>query len=161
MFGWNYLASQDSGGVTIQIARLLLANKADLPASLQLDQAKSLDDTPVVGELLFIVQNNAQVPVNVYPDQGQVIAGSEQIELLEFARGNRLGEDVSGTLYPGVKRIGGLWFGFRRTSLEQIQSLRVVIKHPFDESLNSLGPDFDFALDLTVRKQDPLPEELK
>ena len=65
------------------------------------------------------------------------------------------------SFYPGVKRIGGLWFGFRRTSLEQIQSLRVVIKHPFDESLNSLGPDFDFALDLTVRKQDPLPEELK
>ena len=44
VFGWNYLASQDSGGVTIQIARLLLANKADLPASLQLDQAKSLDE---------------------------------------------------------------------------------------------------------------------
>jgi hypothetical protein len=159
VFAWNYIAEQESGGIKLQIARVLIGEKS----ALQQNFSENLfGDVPVVGMLIFIVTNTtSDKTISVYPDQGVVIVGSEQIELREYMMLGNFGEHIGGDIFPGVKKIGGLWFGIKRTPLSDVLKMKIVINRPTDESISPLGPDFIFELDLSNRQFEPLPDELK
>lgn len=159
-FAWNYVGSQDNGGVVITIARLVLADKSILTDQ-NFAALPIFDDKLVVGELIFIVENKTDKVISVYPEQGTVIAGSEQVALREYMFGATFGEDFSGEIFPGVKAIGGIWYGLRRTMVDEIISLVVSISGPIDAEFNRLGPDYNFTIDLTDRKDEPIPPELQ
>ena len=158
-YAWNYLGSIDSGGITIEVSRIILADKSAVP-----DQDFSLfttfDDKPVVGMLAFKVINNTQQIISVYPDQGRVIIGSEQIELIDYLFGS-FGDSIGGEIFPGVTKIGGLWFGVKRIPLAEIQAITINFSAPHDANFTSLGPDYTFTFDLSTRMNEPLPDELK
>ncbi len=156
---WNYLASQESGGITVDIARVVFANKKDINQDFIIISA--FDDTPVIGEIIFKVKNNSQQVLNVNPDQGTVVVATEQIPLKEWMTLATFGESVGGDISPGMTKIGGLWFGLKNTPLEDIQNMTISFSGPSTESNDRTGPDFNFALDLSNRQNQEVPEELK
>ncbi len=160
-FAWNNIASQESGGLKIEIARFVLADKSTIKQDFTMGGFTNIfDDRPVVAEIIFKITNPTDKKISIYPDQGVVIAGSEQIQLFDFFL-SEFGDTISGEIYPGVTVIGGIWFGFKRTSVNEITSVTLTFSGPSDENLNTLGPDFNFILDLTNRQDQPLPNELK
>jgi len=161
-FGWNYLASQDSGGVIVQIARVLFGNRAAMPPDFRFDEIELFQDRPVVGEIVFIVENSTPSTVQIYPNEADVLVGAEQINLLEFAfPETQFGDEFSGDIPSGARVIGGIWFGLKRTPLEQINSMTIAFESPGNETSYSLGPDYNFVLDLSIKKHDPIPDELR
>lgn len=157
-YAWNFIASQNSGGVNVEIARFVLAEKTAAPQDFGLIEA--FNDRPVVAEIIFRISNSTDKKISIYPDQGTVVAGSEQIELLDFFLAS-FGDTFSGDIFPGVTVIGGMWFGFKRTPIEEITTVTINFLGPFDENFNTVGPDINIVLDLSTRQNQPLPDELK
>ena len=161
-FAWNYIAREESGGLQVEIARFVLADKTAVDEDLTAGGLTTIfDDRPVVGEIIFIITNPTQRIISVYPDQGKVIGGGEQIELLEFASATEFGDNFSGEIHPGVTVIGGIWFGFKRTPIDQITSVTIVFNAPHNQNFDSLGPGFKIVLGLNDRQNQPMPDELK
>ncbi len=162
-FAWNFLGEQESGGVKVEIGRVLIAEKSAIDQDFSKDgKDTTFDNRLILAEIIFIVSNNTDKVISIYPDQGKVIASGEQVDLVDFLwAGTNIGDNVSGEIYPGVTVIGGLWFGFKRISLSDIQEMTIVFDAPTDENYNTLGTDFKFVLDLSDRKFEPLPEEFK
>lgn len=160
-FAWNYVGKQNSGGVILTIARVVVADKSAVNADFS--PVSVFNNRNVVASLVFIVQNTTSKTISIYPDQGKIVGGNEQINLRDFMIGGaRFGENFSGDLLPGVQATGGIWFGFQRTQLQDIQSLQVNISAPFDaSSFTPLGPDYNFVIDLRQRKDDAIPPELQ
>lgn len=159
IYAWNNIAEIDSGGVKIQIARLVLGDKlaVDQPFS----QVSTFDDRPVVAAIIFIIQNTSTKTAMVYPDQGKVVAGGEQVDLTEFMLFGTFGDDLGGDIFPGVTKIGGIWLGFKRTPVQDIQNMLISINAPLDENFNTIGGDYRFDIDLSERKNDSLQDSLK
>jgi len=159
-FAWNYITSQESGGIKVEIARLLIADKTAIP-DVDFSFVTSFDDKPIVGEIVFKITNNSQQTLSIYPDQGTVIVGGEQIELIEYLMLATFGDSVGGEIFPGVTKIGGIWFGIKRTSVTEIQQITIAFSAPHDANFTSLGQDFNFTIDLSNRQDQPVPDELK
>ena len=158
-FAWNYIASQESGGLLVEITRLSIADKNAV--SQNFSDYSIFDDKPVVGEFVLKMTNNSDKVISIYPDQGIVVIGSEQIELDEYMFVNTVGDDLGGDIYPGVTKIGVIWFGIKRSAVKDILSLTFTFNRPIDANWNDLGDDFNFIIDLSERKNDPIPDELK
>ena len=76
VYAWNYLASQDSGGLTVQIARVLIGEKSAVGIDFSNGGTYTLfDDKPVVAEIDFIISNKTDKTINIYTDQDMVVAG--------------------------------------------------------------------------------------
>lgn len=159
-FGWNYLGSQDSGGLVVEIVRLVIADKTSVP-ELDFSLITTFDDKPVVGEIVFRVINNTQQTLSVYPDQGTVIVGGEQIPLTEYMMMATFGDSIGGDIFPGVTKIGGIWFGVKRTPVAEIQNITIAFGGPVNADFSSIGTDYNFVFDLSNRQDQPIPDELK
>ena len=159
-YAWNNVGSQDSGGVVIEIARFVLADKSAIP-DMDFSLVSSFDDKPIVAEIIFKVTNTTQQTLSVYPDQGTVVVGGEQIDLTEYMMLATFGDSVGGEIFPGVTKIGGIWFGIKRSTLPEIQNVIITFGGPSDSNFSSIGSDYSFTIDLTNRQDQPLPEELK
>lgn len=164
-YSWNFLASQESGGVTITIGRVVVAEKSALPKDLidTLNTNPLLADKELVAEIVFVVENKNSSIAGVYPYFGKVLLGSEQIELMDFwSSGTSISEaPYGGDVLPGARLIGGLWFGLSRTNIDDINSMTIYIDGPHDSNFNTLGDAFNFTLDLSQKQFAPYPDELK
>ena len=158
-YAWNYLGQIDSGGVVIQIARVLLAEKTAFNDDFL--KEPYFQDKPVVGEVIFIIKNNTSQVISVFPDQGFITIGNEQIDTYEAINSGRIGDYVGGEILPGNTKIGGYWFGLRRTGLDEIQNMNIVIAAPFDNAYNTIGGEYHFQIDLSERNNEAMPDELK
>lgn len=153
----NYAGWEESGNVTIEIARLVVGYKENIP----FDWGQSWEEVDVVGEIIFKVTNNNGVTVDVYPDQGTVQIGSEQIELVDYLL-NTFGENVGGEIYPGVTKVGGIWFGIKRSTPGEINEIIYRADDPNNsETWESLGPDYQIVIDTSQKRWEEMPEELE
>lgn len=160
-FAWNDVATIESAGVSINIARLAIGDKTAVIDPERFDAFPVFNDRPVVAALVYRVENTTDKTISVFPEQATVIAGNEQIDLSEFMMIGMFGDDVGGDIFPGVTKVGGVWFGFRRTPVAAIQNMTIVILAPFDSAnFNTLGSEYRFDLDLSQRKNEPVPAEL-
>jgi hypothetical protein len=159
VYAWNHVQALDSGGVTIEIARVLFAKQGVFDDEFL--KAPYFQDKPVIGELIFLIKNNTAQSMNVYPDQGHVVVDGEQVNLFDVALLGAGGDPLGGEILPAVTKIGHLWFGLRRAKFEDLQSMTVVIVGPHDNYLDSMGGDYRFQVDLSDHKNEPLPDELK
>ncbi len=160
----NYLGGQDSGGVVIEVVRVVVANKSaipDQPFDELNDYVEGWAEINVVGEILFKVTNNSDRTANVYPDQGTLQIGAEQIELFDYALFMSVGEDTSGEIFPGVTKIGGLWFGIKRSTPGDVQQMIFRASNPSDENFDSMGPDYEIVLDVSEHAWEEIPDELR
>ncbi len=159
IYGWRDLGEIESGGLVIQIRYIALAEKKAIVEQ-NFSAFPQFDNTPVVATILFKITNNTDKTLGVYPDQGTVIAGSEQIELVNFFFAT-YGDEVGGDIFPGVTKLGGIWFGFQRMAIEDIQNLKLRFDGPHDENFNRTGNNFAFDIDLTERRYDQMPSDVK
>lgn len=163
-FALNYLTSQNSGDVTVEIGRVLIGDKDYIEEAIDIDfdECPEFQDKPVVGEIIFIVTNNTNQVITIYPDRGTVVIGSEQIDLFDFSLcGAVIGEDIGGDFFPGVTAIGGLWFGIKRSSVNDVTNMIVSIDAPRNQEYDELGPDYYLDLDLSNHVFEEYPPELK
>ena len=160
----NYLGGADSGGVIIEVVRIVIGYKSaitDQPFDELNDYVEGWADIDVVGEILFKVTNNSDKTASVYPDQGTLQIGSEQIELFENALFMSVGEDTSGDIFPGVTKIGGLWFGIKRSTPPEVTQMIFRSGGPNDADFNDMGPDYEIVLDVSEHVWEDIPDELK
>lgn len=161
----NYVGSAESGGVIVEIARVVVGRKSAIPEQSwdELNEfIQGWAETDVVGELIFKVTNNTDRTVSIYPDQGSVQIGGEQIDLGEFMFFTTFGDSVGGDIYPGVTKIGGMWFGVKRSTPDEVSRIVYRCDAPYDaESLDDLGPDIEIVMDLSDHVFEAVPEELK
>ena len=73
--------------------------------------------------------------------------GSEQLSLGAYVF---LSDDVGGEVYVGVERAGAVAFGLKKTSVEETQSVLLIINAAYDNDYDSLcDEDHVFDLDLS------------
>jgi hypothetical protein len=159
----NYVAVQDSGGVEIELVRVLFGDKAWLEEEMDAsfaDCSSEFENVDTVGEFILRVTNNTDEVITIYPDQGDVVIEDVQTSLDEYwcALGNL--EDISGDLQPGVMRVGGFWFGVRRKQWDKIGEMIYLVDAPFDADWDDLGEDYRFEIDMSDAGFEPIPEDL-
>lgn len=156
----NYVAEVENGGLTIQIARVLVGTVE----TIKIEGGSAFDfldefEADVVGEFIFIVTNNSDKTVEIYPQWGTVQVNSEQIELSDDGSG--FGDEINGEIFPGVTKIGGFWFGIKRSEVPEIVEMTLRFNSPRDaDDFRELGDDFEIVIDLSTRIFEPLPDEL-
>jgi hypothetical protein len=164
-FALNYLGTYESGGLEVEVIRILFGHKDELPQSFDWDEVKEFEAVDVLGMLILRLTNTTEVTMKVYPDQGSmVLVGSdttEQVEFLDYWVGALGGlDDLGGDIFSGVTKIGGFYFGVRQLDTAEIISARLIFDAPTNSDYDDLGADFDIALDLSVHEFQPYPEEL-
>lgn len=159
----NYVGSVDSGGVVIEVARVLFGYKSEIP-HIDWDQyddsIEGWANDEVVGEILFKIWNNSGKTVSIFPGAGTVQIGSEQIELLDYAAYLDVG-NVGGQIFPGVTKTGGYWFSLNRSTPAQVTDIVFRTRSAFDENYNSIGPDYEIYLNIIDHYFEEIPDELK
>lgn len=104
----------------------------------------------VVGELVFKITNNSDTNVVLCPiNDGTVQIGPEMIELCEFAWAT-FGHDLDGDLFPGVTKIGGVYFAIKGSAPAEFTEIVYRTDAPHDDdSYRAVGPDFAIVLDVS------------
>lgn len=160
IFALNNLGVQSSGGLEIEILRVLIGEKGALEArGFDFFAAGAFDDKPVVGEVVFRVTNTTDEVLNVYPDQGTVVVNNEQIDLAEYMFYS-FGDDVGGEIFPGVTSIGGVWFGLKRVNVQDADRMIIAIDAPHTNNLDSVGEGYYFEPDVSNHVFEPMPESM-
>jgi hypothetical protein len=158
-FAVNYAGRLESGGLVVEIGRALVARPEDTSNAERFAESEYFAGFEVVGELVISMTNTSEQTLMVYPDQGSVQIGSEQIELTTFLFGNaEFGDDLGGEIFPGVTKIGGIWFGIGRSQPSEITQMIFRFNQPRGES-GSVGSDFEFVIEIP-HTFEPYPEEL-
>jgi len=159
----NYAGSNDSGGVIIEIARVVIGTKESLPIDFDWhnfdDLAPGWENTDVIGEIFFKITNNTNSTAIIYPNFGSVQIGSEQIELMDYSA---LADDIQGEIYSGVTKIGVIWFGIQRSTPEAINQIIYRCDAPVDtDNYAPLGQNIEIIMDFPEHVFEEMPEELK
>jgi hypothetical protein len=166
-FAANYVATQEQGGVRIELTRVLCMSREAFQEERDIsDEQWEEEGKPWFGdpksmcEFVLTVKNDSGGVRNIYPDQADVIIGNEQIDLLSASLPIPSWEDVSGELQPGVVRIGGFWFSVKRAEVSEIDQVTYIIDPPSDADYSSHGSEFRFEFSTEGWGFEPLPEDL-
>jgi hypothetical protein len=156
----NDIATIDSGGVKLELARVVIAKKE--AAKQQFSMIQIFDDKPTVVEFIFKITNTTDKTVNIYVDQGTVAINTEQIDLFDYSIGGaKFGDDLGGEFLPGVTAIGGMWVGIKRADYDKVTKIQIKIDGPTDVNYSKLGPDYIFNIDVKDWTFESLPDDLK
>lgn len=161
----NYAGKQEQGGMEIEIIRILFADKKYMEKKIEgefsSDCSELFNKVDTVGEIILRIKNNSNKMLYIDSwGQSIIIIGDEQINPIDYVCKIYSGEDTYGEIYPGITRIGGFWFGVRRSTWEEINKVKYIIDAPRDEDYRDVGEDFKFEIDLSEKNFEPLPEEL-
>ncbi|MCA9922880.1 MAG: hypothetical protein KC419_17390 [Anaerolineales bacterium] len=157
MVALNYTNEVESGGLVVEVGRVLIANKADVPQDFSL--LGDFDNIDVVGEIILTITNTTDQTLSVYPDQGNVQVNSELIELFDYFLAT-FGDNLGGDIPPNATKIGGMWFGINRSQVGEITEMVYRFDGPSDDSFSRVGDDFEIVIDLNTREFQPIPDEL-
>jgi len=140
---------QDRGGVIIRITMVSIAPiEAVLADKESGAYFKEYADEGIktIGGMKLEVKNTTDKTVNVYPDQGKLVIGDEQIDLGHFMF---YSDDVGGEILAGIAKEGVMVFGSKRSLPEDIHKMRYVVSAPIDEKWDNLSDeDYDFDIEL-------------
>jgi hypothetical protein len=156
----NFITSQTQGGMVITMSRVLCGDGAYFREKAKLSGDK-FETVATACEFVLEVYNGSDKLLRVYPDQGQVIIGDEQVEPMDYFASIGNMEDISGDFYPGVRRIGGFWLGLKRITWDQIKQVTFIVNAPTDSDFNRQGDQFYFEISCEGWGYEPFPEELQ
>lgn len=143
----NY--EQDRGGVIIRVTAVSVAPIEAVLADKESGMFfKGYADEGVktVGGIKVEVKNTTGKTVNVYPTQGTLAIGDEQINLSEYML---FSDNVGGEVLAGIAKEGVIVFGSKRSLPEEIKKIRFIVSSPSDDKYNRLADtDYDFNIDL-------------
>lgn len=170
----NYLGAQSSGGVEIEILRLMCqpieVHAAESGMSIR-SFVIVFSDTRTTCLMVLGISNNADAVREVYPDDGipgevdpsegeawfETTSG-EIVNSSSFASAPKV-EFKRGDISPDTQLIAAYWV---ETHIEwdRITKLSYTAGAPLDENQNSVGDGYQFEIDLTGWDYAPLPDEL-
>ncbi len=153
-FAWNDAAKQDSGGVVVEISRIVLAENSN-----GMDFAWVSDESWTSGEIFFKIQNNTNRRQLILPSSADINFNHET-QFNYMLRG--FGESLDGYIRPGETKIGSLQFTTADLSPSDIKNLQLKdIGCAFNDITGCSGPAFEFDIDLSTPANDPLPAEIR
>lgn len=161
-FAINELGVWESGGISINVRRVLCSDKDVQNARTDgdFDRYDTFAETPIVCEIVYEVKNITDKTLGVYPSQGKIQIGDEVISLLDYMLA-QFGDDASGDIPPGARLIAGQWFGVKRYGINEITEMIWRFDGPHDENYHRTGKDFEIVLDLSEHRIEPIPDDLK
>lgn len=134
-----------SGNVSISAA-VVVADYQDYVARLSAEEKRRLsifstdvEGAKTIGLLYVRVENKTNGKISVYPDQGTVVVGTEQVKVQLFSS-----DRVGGEFFPGVIKEGAIPFFLKRTTAAEVKTVTYAVDGPFGESFSRLGPDYQF-----------------
>lgn len=157
MIAKNYLGTVDSGGVEVEILRILIAEKTvvnqDFSDEIFLDKY-------VVAQFTFRIQNNTEEVISVFVGHALIAVNSEQIDLFDYMWDfYDFGDSISGDFLPGVSSIGGVWCGIKNYSVQEINRIIVTILAPAGPGMKRLGPNYFFDIEVNDWGYEEPPEK--
>ncbi len=164
IFAANHVASLERGGVTVEVLRVIVADKevAEEVLGIDFEPHVAFRGAETVVEVIFRVVNDSGQLVHVFPDQAQVLVDSQQVELAEWAStGGRIGDQLGGVILPGAEKIGGQWFGLDDVRAPEVDRMVISFDAPSTDNGDSIGERYYFEIDLSNKSWQPLPEELQ
>jgi hypothetical protein len=149
IFAFNNVAAKESGGIRLEIARVVIGRKEVLERDgSNFSGAGRFRDVDVVGEIIFKVTNTSDKKVSFFLDQGTIVINGERIDV-------KLGDDIESSFLPGAKVIGGIRFAVMRSKVREVNILVFRVKSPVDENQTALADDFELTIDLSRREYQP------
>lgn len=133
----------DLGGVEIALTNVGLLSWADalaeMPDLAMFAETEMFAGVTALGFLTVAVTNRTDKNIDVYPDQGVVVIGSEQVELSQYLI---VSDMVGGEFFPGVIKQGDIVFALKNTGWAEIADgaqVRYVAQAPIDREFNTLA----------------------
>jgi hypothetical protein len=159
-YSWNNLQNINQGGVEIEITRIAIYTKASLSKDDRelLNSHNGFYDKKTLCDLYFRVTNKSDKEMAVFPTQGLLRVGDEQVDLFTYSLFGT--GDLSGDILPGVTKSGHVKFGLKNATPDEINSMYLLISAPFYNYLNQ-GNDYEFHLDLSEHEWVDKPKELE
>lgn len=156
---WNNIAKQDSGGVEVEVLRLVLADNIQ---GLDYFWESFWGDGSLIGEITFAIENNTDSEILLLPSQiDMTINGESASSSVMIFRGLAIGQMLDGFLAPGETRIGGYRFStYDAFPFAEIRNLEMYWGCAFNMETGCSGPEFRFDIDLSNRLQEAIPEFL-
>ena len=117
-------------------------------------------EATVVGEFIFIVRNDSDQELNVYPDQGTVQIGERKIGLTWISWPLSELDDVSGKIPADAVRVGGFWYPITRLTMADVVSVTLRFNAAHDSNFDPVGNDYTFAIDLSDLPNEPIDDSV-
>ena len=89
----NYVGSQDSGGVLVEVVRFTIAKASEVYQNFY-EVEPIYNDKPVIGEIILRVTNNTNEIVTIYPESGSIIINNEQVNLDDYRLVGNCGDSI-------------------------------------------------------------------
>lgn len=136
---------QDRGGIVIRIKMIAIGDFAALDTDVQegLLMMSYWEDAKYIGGISIQVENTTKKTANLYPDQGTVVVGTEQIDVDLFSS-----DSVGGEIFAGVVKEGLIMFALKAVDISTVDTMRYIVSGPSDEEFSRLGEDYDFTIPL-------------
>jgi hypothetical protein len=123
---------QEVDGLKITVYRVAVA-----PLQLAYQGAKNATDqekyakegVTTVGTLWVKVENKSDKEIIIFPNQGDVVVGNEQVRIDMFAS-DQVGGTMFGTVHPGVLVDGAAVFMLKRSSWSDVKTIKYVFTAP-------------------------------
>lgn len=163
LFSANFLATQESGGMTVELARVIVATKdaAEQAFGVKFSENDAFNESNTVVEVLFRVTNHTDAPLRVRLNDALVAINDEQVNLQDWSYVSAFGNDLNDNVLPGATLQGGVWFGLKRTEPADVSRIIVSASAPFNADYDDVGDDILMEGNLSDHVWQPLPEELR
>jgi len=157
---WNNLTSEDQGGVTVTIPRLVVFYKSSLTPKEQkwYNASNAFYNTSTICELYIIATNSTGGIMSIYPDQGLLVANGEQVQLMKYSF--YTSGTMGGQIFPGATINGEITFGLTNVNPDTITSMTITFNAPHDEYFLSYGDRYVISLDLSHHEWVDKPQNL-
>lgn len=155
---WNNLAKHDSGGVVVEVSRLVLADQS---AGLDYFWYSPWSQLTAIGEIFFKIQNNTDSDIILIPAEMDMVFNDDTMAGgVMLSRGAVIGQPLDGFISPGETRVGGYRLETFGLSFDEIKTLRMYLGCAFNMETGCSGDDFLFEIDLSNRLQEATPDFL-
>jgi hypothetical protein len=137
----------ESEGVVITVHRVAVASFQEFYAASDeagrraLDTFGDAEGALTIGQIELSIENASGSRRTVYPNQGTVVVGNEQVDVSLF-----LSDDIGGEYFPGVVKEGRVLFFLKRLAYTDVASVLYVVGYPFGETFNFAAQDYEFTI---------------
>lgn len=160
----NNVQAVQSNGVTIEIIRVLYAEKNYLEnlMDFDFDAVPVMQDKITLVEFVFKITNNNPYSVQLFKDEFMAAFSSEQVDFAAYRwypNDTWIGpDDFYNEIMPGVTLTDGVWVGLRTTSWDGFTSFILKLPYLFrTDTYETIVPEQYITIDVSGWGFEPLP----
>lgn len=135
--------TSDVGGVKVTLLTMKVADFSEYvqaadQQSKGLLATKTAEGIVTIGQIEVRVENATAGKLSLYPDQGTVVVGNEQVDVDLLLSG-----EIGGDYFPGVVKEAKVFFFLKRTAAVDVREVLYSVDAPFStETFRRLGADY-------------------